>query len=240
MSDRFMCVTSKSIGQGWEKAVINTWKNGTIVDTEYGEKSKDVVGCIEVLEPLSQPIVHKAIFAWHRRDGYTKEILEGIEDHRIGKDWWYTYHQRLFKYPAGADDYPQEPIIDQVEYIARKLKNVPYSRRAQAITWLPAHDPWKEDPPCLQRIWARVIEGKLEMHTYWRSRDLWKAWWLNVYALTRLQRKIADRLDLEVGRYVDVSSALHIYERDWEQVENNFIKICETRGEKERFFWDKE
>lgn len=240
MTDRFMCITETSIGRAWEAAVLHTWKKGMIIPTEYGEKSKDVIGCIEVLEPLSQPIVHKAVFAWHKKDSYTKEILQGIDDGRIGKDWWYTYHQRLFGYPAGPDNYPEAPFIDQVDYLVRKLSKVPYSRRAQAITWSPAHDRWKDDPPCLQRIWCRVIDRKLEFHTYWRSRDLWKAWWLNVYAFTKMQKMIAEKLGYDVGRYVDVTSALHIYERDWKQVEDNFVRICETRDEKDRFFWDKE
>lgn len=240
MSDRFMCISRKSIGQAWEAAVLHTWEHGSILETEYGEKSRDVVGCIEVLEPLSQPIVHKAVFAWHRRKGYTEEVLRGVEDHRIGKDWWYTYHQRLFNYPAGSDGYPEAPFVDQIEYIVEKLKEKPFSRRAQAITWSPVHDAWKDDPPCLQRVWARVVDGKLEMHSSWRSRDLWKAWWLNVYALSKLQKLIADRLGVEVGRYIDMSSALHIYERDWDQVENNFVKICETREEKDRYLWGKD
>jgi len=234
-----MCVTADSIGRAWEAAVLYTWKYGSVVPTEYGELSKDVVGCIEVPKPLGQPVIHKAVFAWHRKDQYTKEILEGVGDHRIGKDWWYTYHQRLFNYPAGPESYPSPPFIDQVEYVVEKLKKVPHSRRAQAITWSPAHDPWKDDPPCLQRIWCRVIDEDLEFHAYWRSRDLWKAWWLNVYALTRMQKMIADRLGCGVGRYVDISSALHIYERDWQQVEN-FERICNTREEKDRYLWDRD
>jgi thymidylate synthase len=240
MTSRLMCVREQSIGRAWESAVLDTWYKGSEIYTEYDEKSKDVVGCIEVLDPLSQPVVHKAVFAWHRKDGYTREIMEGIEDGRIGKDWWYTYHQRLFGYPAGSEGYPSPPFIDQMDYIVEKLKKTPYSRRAQAITWSPVHDRWVEDPPCLQRVWCRIIDGSLEMHTYWRSRDLWKAWWLNVYAFTRMQKAMAEKLDCEVGRYIDISSALHLYERDWDQIRENFVKICETRDERDRYFWDKE
>jgi thymidylate synthase len=240
LSDRVMFVSENSIGRAWEAAVLYTWQKGLVLPTEYGENSRDVVGVVEVLEPRSQPMIHRAVFAWHRKDGYTREVLEGIEDHRIGKDWWYTYHQRLFGYPAGVESYPSPPFVDQVEYIIEKLSKASHSRRAQAVTWSPLHDRWQDDPPCLQRIWCRVVNGKLEFHSYWRSRDLWKAWWLNVYALVRMQKMMADRLGCEVGRYVDVSSALHIYERDWEQVEKNFVRICESREERERYLWDRD
>ena len=57
----------------------------------------------------------------------------------------------------------------------------------------------------------------LNMNTHWRSRDLYKAWFMNVYALTDLQRIIAGRIsknigkEVSVGRYVDMVDSLHIY-----------------------------
>jgi thymidylate synthase len=57
----------------------------------------------------------------------------------------------------------------------------------------------------------------LNMNTHWRSRDLYKAWFMNVYALTDLQRMIAERISqridkpVSLGRYVDISDSLHLY-----------------------------
>ncbi len=55
------------------------------------------------------------------------------------------------------------------------------------------------------------------MNTHWRSRDLYKAWFMNVFALTDVQARLAGRLaerlgaPVAPGRYVDVSDSLHIY-----------------------------
>jgi thymidylate synthase len=87
---------------------------------------------------------------------------------------------------------------------------------------MPTADPKTDDPPCLQRVWCRLIDdGKngfaLNMNTHWRSRDLYKAWFMNVYALTDLQRIIAEQISrkinktVTVGGYVDISDSLHIY-----------------------------
>lgn len=112
--------------------------------------------------------------------------------------------------------------LNQVDYIVSKSVNAFYSRRVQAITWMPTADPATHDPPCLQRIWCRIAEDEggepvLNVNTDWRSRDLYRAWFMNVYALTDLQRLIAEKIseawgrEVKVGRYSDKADSLHIY-----------------------------
>jgi len=103
------------------------------------------------------------------------------------------------------------PKINQIEYVTNKLSEKPYSRRAQAITWRPLIDPYHHDPPCLQRIWMRIKDGKLIMQTTWRSRDLFRAWEANVNGMIRIQKMVADRLEVGMGHYLDFSNSLHIY-----------------------------
>jgi len=122
------------------------------------------------------------------------------------------------------------PKIDQIEYIIKKLKEKPYSRRAQAITWRPLVDPFHIDPPCLQRIYMRVKDDKLIMQTTWRSRDLFRAWEANVNGMIRIQKYVADQLGLEMGHYVDFSNSLHIYGNTISDVKDMFTRM-RNRGE---------
>ena len=122
------------------------------------------------------------------------------------------------------------PKIDQIEYIIRKLKEKPYSRRAQAITWRPLVDPFHIDPPCLQRIYMRVKEDKLLMQTTWRSRDLFRAWEANVNGMIRIQKYVADQLGLEMGHYLDFSNSLHIYGNTISEVKDMFNRM-KNKGE---------
>jgi len=121
------------------------------------------------------------------------------------------------KIPIGILDFPR---INQMEYIVNKLKESPYSRRAQAITWRPLVDPYHEDPPCLQRIYMRIKDGKLIMQTTWRSRDLFRAWEANVNGMIRIQKNVADQLGVEVGHYLDFSNSLHIYGSTFSEVKD--------------------
>ena len=122
------------------------------------------------------------------------------------------------------------PKIDQIEYIIKKLKEKPYSRRAQAVTWRPLVDPFHIDPPCLQRIYMRVKDDKLIMQTTWRSRDLFRAWEANVNGMIRIQKYVADQLDLEMGHYLDFSNSLHIYGNTISEVKDMFNRML-IRGE---------
>lgn len=165
------------------------------------------------------------------KGGYLAEVMAGDRDKEIwasDTSYPYTYHDRLFNYKAlNTEDEPylknvsaamlkslaEMQGIDQIALAARKLKTAPHSRRAQAITWRPLSDPERDDPPCLQRIWFRVHDGKLRMNTHWRSRDLFGAWEANINGMLLIAKRVADELEVEVGDYTDFCDSLHVYGR---------------------------
>jgi thymidylate synthase (methanogen type) len=132
--------------------------------------------------------------------------LNKLVDFNLDKE--ISQQLQIDKIPIGVINFPK---INQIEYIIQKLKEKPYSRRAQAITWRPLVDPFHSDPPCLQRIYMRVKDEQLIMQTTWRSRDLFRAWEANVNGMIRIQKYVADQLNVEVGHYLDFSNSLHIY-----------------------------
>ncbi len=259
-----LSVFGETIPQAYEKAIKEVWEKGASVRTEYDRPddppSRDATVIITVENPFGQPRFHRS-FA----DGlgglseYVMEVVHGAHDHWVkpreeilkgakstDTRWTYTYHGRLFEYEI------EGAIVNQVDYIVKKLSETGYSRRAQAITWNTKLDPPTDDPPCLQRIWGRLIkddQGGLvfNMNTHWRSRDLFKAWFENVIALTTLMRKIAERIseetscEVQLGRYVDISDSLHIYgsyfrelEGDAERGIKSYFDLLESRSFEER------
>lgn len=113
-------------------------------------------------------------------------------------------------------DVPRFPVVDQFEKMAEAIYRSPYTRRAQGITWRPYSDPYNPDCPCLQRVWVRVIHGKLTLQASWRSRDLFKAWSANATGMIMYQRDLVEYLrergvDVEMGPYVDFCNSLHVY-----------------------------
>jgi len=218
-------INVKTVAEAWERSVLDCWEKGTEVDTEYGEKAKELLGLlVTVGEPFSEPRVHKGDLYIAVRDSlqkYLDEVIEGTLDWAVkeGKIH-YTYHERLFNHPPHG--------IDQIDYMIRKLVKDKSSRRAQATIWKPEKDMWVDSPPCLQRVWCVIRQDKLIMHTTWRSRDIFRAMHMNMLAMTELQRDIAQRLGIEVGTYLDFSNSAHIYGKSYGDVEK-FIEVLEKR-----------
>lgn len=250
-----LTVTARCLPEAWEKAVLAVWNHGVDVKTEYDKPddspSKDATVMITVENPFNEPRIHRNFPGGPEElEAYRQEVCDGIHDYWIdpaaGK-WTYTYHERLFAY-CPTDDLrnpnaakPFQPV-DQIDYVVRKCSEAFHSRRIQAITWMPTADPPTDDPPCLQRLWFRIITDTdgtpvLNMNSHWRSRDLYKAWYMNVYALTDLQRIIAERIaanigkPVKVGRYVDITDSLHIYGSYFAEAKPEIEKMQRTSFE---------
>jgi len=234
-------ITTDCLPEAWEKAVIAVWENGIDVKTQYDKPddkpSKDATVMITVNDPFAEPRIHKNFPGGPEElESYRQEVVAGIHDHWVdpaaGK-WTYTYHERMFAYnPVENIRFANTPKpfvpFDQIQYIIDSLAKCNHTRRSQAITWMPTADPKTDDPPCLQRIWCRLAANEtgfsLNMNTHWRSRDLYKAWFMNAYAITDLQKMIAEKIaqkigqPVRVGRYVDISDSLHIYGSYFDEV----------------------
>ncbi len=245
-------ITADCLPQAWEKAVLAVWDKGFEVKTQYDkpedQPSRDATVMVTVTDPFNEPRIHKNFPGGpDELESYRQEVVNGIHDHWIdpaaGK-WTYTYHERLFSYCPVEDirdaDSPKPfRAVNQIQYIIDYLSQAGHSRRAQAITWMPTADPVTDDPPCLQRIWCRLVANEagrlsLNMNTHWRSRDLYKAWFMNVYALTDLQKIIAEGIannkgePVSVGRYVDISDSLHIYGSYFDEVAPEIEKMRQS------------
>jgi len=241
-----LLIEGETLPEVWEKAVLAVWEKGLVIKTEYDKPndppSKDCTMIMVANKPMEEPRIHRAFpGGLEDLEVYRQEVVDGVHDHWINPEegkWTYTYHKRFFAFEA------DNKVVDQVNYIVEKLAQKPYSRRAQAITWSPAQDCFTDDPPCLQRLWCRITqdesgEWSLNMNTHWRSRDAYKAAFMNIFALTDLQRSIAERIskltkkEISVGRYADITDSFHIYGAYYNDFKN-FLNLISKRSFKDR------
>ncbi|NLS75837.1 MAG: hypothetical protein GXY76_01115, partial [Chloroflexi bacterium] len=201
-----LMVEGQGLAEAWERSLAALHQGGCDILTEYDKPgdppSKDCSMTIVVRDPLAEPMIHRDIpGGLEDLQEYTLEVLDGIKDHCVrdaaadptDTRWEYTYHQRLCAY-----GFPGGPMIDQIELLAAKLARTPHSRRAQAITWKVWEDNDCYDPACLQSVWCRVLPDEtgawvLNTNVRFRSNDAYKAAYMNMFALTQLQVRIAAR-----------------------------------------------
>ena len=245
-------VESDCIARGWEQSLIELHRKGCRIRTQYDREgdpaSRDCTMILTIVNPLGEPMIHKDFPGGPEElEEYVMEVCEGIKDHLIRNPedvsdtrWDYTYHQRLFAYGAPGGGAP----FDQIEAMCAALADTPYTRRAQAITWRIGEDNEYFDPPCLQSIWCRITEADegqfLNMNVRFRSNDAYKAAFMNIFALTRLQKNMADRVSelsgrsVRVGRYCHMADSYHIYGASYHEFEKRFLGALEKRTFEER------
>ena len=219
------------------------WEHGLAIRTEYDRQdppgtyidppSRDARVLVEITDPFNEPRYPPVSFC--EIGTYIAEIM-GAKDHFVldvdtlksaqggelsAHQWPYTYHQRMFAHP-GMDG----SIVDQMALAVERVAKTPHTRRGVATTAAPNLDVFLEaDVPCLREIQLRCPEDAdgnlmLNVSTYWRSRDLFKAWADNVVGLTFLFQVVAEQVagssgrSVKLGSYADYSSSLHIYGQD--------------------------
>lgn len=242
-----LVVSGRTLPETWENSLLHLWQKGVRVKTQYDREedppSFDCTMVMVVREPFAEPRIHRALpTGLEELEIYRQEVVLGIHDHWVGKEGWsYSYHDRLFHYPLGNGQY-----LNQIEVMIKQLTSSPYTRRALAITWVPELDAGHHEPPCLQRVWCRILRDEkgrlfLNMNTHWRSRDAFKAAFMNMFALTDLQRDMAGEIskiiekEVLVGRYMDISDSYHIYGSNFGEFEG-FLRSTVSRTFAERTY----
>lgn len=222
----------RSFTKAWEEAVNFCMEHGMTIRPESGAAvlTKDVCSKITLYcNAINEMYVGKLHPMFPTKEkhcaGYVKEYTrEWVAEQKSlpvndNKKFVYNYMERLIDYTQSS-----EIGFDQIKQLRLNMEKCGISRRQQMITWMPEKDSISESPPCLQRIWIRMLEEdtdddyiNAEIHFSWRSRDLFTAWMPNYIGLMNmLKAELFDPLHLKIVKFVDDVDSLHIYSPDWQ------------------------
>ncbi len=152
-----------------------------------------------------------------------------IEDSPIKKDALYEYVKSWYDESDNgfAYTYPNRILEhfdrNQKFIMLNRLLDNKGSNRAVAVTYDPKMDYLSEDIPCLQVLQATVRDNELSMHCFFRSNDIYGAFYSNMYFVTFFGLILIDLLDdnlIGIGRRLGFggvhyySSSAHIYWND--------------------------
>ena len=218
-------VEGRTLPEAYHKALKTLWDMGDVVDCpDYGQLQKECTMTVRIEEPAAEPRISKLLICGPKElRQYELEILDGILDFIIGKAdnlWEYTYHQRY---------------APQLDFVISELKREPFSRRAVMSIRDFSVDSTNNHPACLQSIQYFIREGKLDCCILFRSNDLPEAFFMNAFALIRLQETVADSLGLPVGSYSHRSNSMHAYEKNFGLIEG-FVRKINTEPEEDLLY----
>jgi thymidylate synthase len=260
-----LTVRGHSLAEAYEQALVALYRDGTRFRTQYDKPgdplSIDATMNITVEDPLADPMIHKAFPGGladlreyvYELEGRKDSWVKAINDPKDTR-WEYTYHGRLQNYGQwkekidGGTAFVGPIKVDQVEYVITKLCQQPFTRQAQAITWMPNLDLTCYDPPCLQSLWYRILEDDdgvqwLNVNVRFRSNDAWGANFMNMFGFIMFNRDmIAAEVARRTGKTVRLArmnwqaDSYHIYGKDIEQAEQRLFKRLGTTTFEDRVY----
>ena len=218
-------IEERTLPEAYHAALKTLVLKGDIVDCpDYDQKQKECTMTIRVDEPSAEPRISKLLICGPKElRQYELEILDGILDFVIGKAdnlWEYTYHQRY---------------AHQLDFVIQDLRREPYSRRAVMSIRDFDVDSKNDHPACLQSIQYFIRDGKLDCCVLFRSNDLPEAFFMNAFALIKLQEKVAAELGVPIGSYSHRSNSMHAYEKNFGLIEG-YVRRLDTESEEDLLF----
>jgi thymidylate synthase len=261
-----LTVQGSSLAETHERALLALYQHGARLSTQYDKPgdppSLDCTMNATVLDPLAEPMIHKA-FPGGIEDlrEYVME-LQGAKDHWVKNmndpadtRWEYTYHGRLARYGLWREKTPEGGSrdaggfkVEQIDRVIEKLARQPFTRQAQMITWMPNLDLDCYDPPCLQSLWYRILESPdgvwwLNCNVRFRSNDAWGASFMNMFGFVMFNRDViaagvAQRAGREVrlGRLNWQADSYHIYGKDIASARQRLFDRVESTRFEDRVF----
>jgi thymidylate synthase len=251
-----LAVRGRCLPEAWENSLLALFAWGESAETQYDKPgdppSLDCTMIMVVEDPLGEPMIHRSFpGGLEDLEEYRQEVVDGIKDHWIRNPddpddtrWEYTYHERMVAYKVPGLGEP----VNQLDSMARTLARTPHTRRAQVVSWQPWKDPAAYDPACFQSLWGRILrdsEGRarLSLNMRFRSRDAYKAAFMNDFAFIDLARRLAVRVselrgeEVTLGRFVDQSDSYHLYGSYFREFGEGFLKLLFDRESFEDRTW---
>lgn len=214
-------IEGKRVADVWIKVLNQINKFGFEKMSSYDEKQRELLDIITIIDGEDPDNPYIPDYLYFNKDDLinyypqmmTDTVFPGVE---------YTYGSRLRNHEG----------INQVELMIKELQREAFSRRAVAFTWNVEKDCKSSKSPCLDLIQALIQDNKIYLTAYFRSNDMFRAWPQNAFGLLKIQKEIAEKLNVGLGKLAIISSSAHIYERDFLETQ----KVIE----KSRILFDKD
>jgi thymidylate synthase len=208
-------IEGKTIAETWVKILHRIKTTGTIRPTGYDGKWQELIDLVAIVTEEPQEFYFPEPNFLPIDPAFIQEYIPQIlDDFPYTEGVKYTYGQRLRSWFGR----------DQIEQVILKLIGEIDAASGVMSLW-DAKDHEKGGSPCLNHLWARVVDNELSLTATLRSNDMFAAWPANAMGLRALQQHIRDQIvqrsdyNLTMGPLITISQSAHIYDDTWENVD---------------------
>lgn len=210
-----------TVAQTWLKILNLIQRYGKTEKTRYASnnKLKEILNLTAIInreDPKKEYLPHYMPFSMQELTAYYPEMLTK----RKIPGSAYNYGDRMRNQSVDAQG--RALSVDQIKEIIDLLKRRPFSKKAFAVLY--RVDDWVKadtsDTPCMTQLHARITQNKLFVTAYFRSQDMFHGWPRNAFALTRVQKEIADGVGIGMGPLTLITMSAHMYADDWKTAED--------------------
>jgi len=212
-------VRANTVKDAWMRSLKLIGTYGCRKLSDYDEEQLELINLSIIVkgEDLENPsMIGELDLTKAELDRYEESLLSRISV----SDIKYTYGSRFRDFHG----------VDQLDYMVDTLNETPYSRRAVAVLWDPVLESENNEGPCLNLYQAIVQDETLYMTAYFRSNDVYNAYPRNIYGILKIQDELCNRLGLKKGYVNTIAGSSHVYERNFQDLQNflsDSILFCE-------------
>lgn len=189
----------------YERTLREIIDDGYKIRDEHGGYVIELPNVVtQIKSPRHNRIPDKCGWTETALEVYAKQLLNPLNE----TGFCYTYGNRL-----------RSPE-DQLEYCIDKIIEFPDTRRAIMTTWQPELDNKTEHVPCMIFNQFTARGNVVHLNATFRSQDVYKASFANVYGLSNMLHEVAGQTGYNVGNLTMHVVAAHIYAEDIDDVMN--------------------
>jgi thymidylate synthase len=199
-------IAAKTPNEAWRATFTSLYNEGK--DTGNDKYLRDEVVLIEIQDPIVEIADSRFPMKQEDLDIINRFIYTGKNENKVIHDWTKLYYHRAFDEPNS-----------QIEFLISNLDQQHPVGEAQISMWDKNVDQGQKVSPCTQIIWARIKQGKLELHVHAHSSDAYKKLLMNILEFVSLQHYIAKRVGVPVGKYYHFLDSGHLHHKDLTAIE---------------------
>lgn len=200
-----LAINAETIGDAWLASIERVLDHG---DTHFDED----VAIVELRQGLAITITNPSVTdpqieRWGDR-AVVARMLKKFSRNSKMDDRPFTYGELIYAKNG----------VDQFAWIIDRIRKKPETKSA-TISLISEGDISK-NLPCLVSLDAKLRDGGLDLHFFFRSQNIFGRQYANLTALAELQARMAEELACQVGMISGYVSSPHIYEYDVDNANN--------------------